>query len=66
MNFDLKAYFEDRENGKVRMTRSRPYKKDDNCYVEQKNFTHVREIFGYERIGQSDFVPLMNEIYAEF
>ncbi|MEQ1666326.1 MAG: transposase family protein, partial [Bdellovibrionales bacterium] len=34
---------------RVEFTRSRPYKKNDNCYVEQKNFTHVRELFGYER-----------------
>jgi len=66
MNFELQNYFTSRENEPVRMTRSRPYKKDDNCYVEQKNFTHVREIFGYERIAQSDLVPLMNEIYAEY
>lgn len=65
MNFELQNYFTAREKCPVRMTRSRPYKKDDNCYVEQKNFTHVREIFGYERIAQSDLVPLMNEIYAE-
>lgn len=66
MNYDLQNYFLDRGENAVRMTRSRPYKKDDNCYVEQKNFTHVREIFGYERIAQSDLVPLMNEIYAEY
>ncbi|MCB0343024.1 MAG: integrase [Pseudobdellovibrionaceae bacterium] len=34
---------------RVHFTRSRPYKKNDNCFVEQKNFTHVRELFGYER-----------------
>ena len=56
MNFDLFRYFTERENNLVKMTRSRPYKKDDNCYVEQKNFTHVREIFGYDRIAQSDLV----------
>lgn len=66
MNTDLHHYFREREDShKINMVRSRPYKKDDNCYVEQKNFTHVREIFGYERIAQSDLVPLMNEIYAE-
>lgn len=29
---------------RIEFTRSRPYKKNDNCYVEQKNFTHVREL----------------------
>ena len=28
----------------IKFTRSRPYKKNNNCYVEQKNFTHVREL----------------------
>lgn len=44
-------------------TRSRAYKKNDNCYVEQKNFTHVRELFGYERFESPELVVLMNDIY---
>ena len=44
-------------------TRSRPYKKNDNCYVEQKNYTHVRELFGYERMEEFGLVTMMNEIY---
>ena len=48
------------------MTRSRPYKKDDNCYVEQKNFTPVRQLFGYVRLGDSDLIHLMNEIYRDY
>jgi len=47
----------------IAFTRSRPYKKNDNCYVEQKNFTHVRELFGYERIEDPRLIELMNEIY---
>ena len=50
----------------IAFTRSRPYKKNDNCYVEQKNFTHVRELFGYERIENPDLIPLMNEIYRDY
>ena len=45
-------------------TRSRPYKKNDNCYVEQKNYTHVRELFGYQRYGHRDLKLLMNDIYT--
>lgn len=41
-------YFKSRKE--VELTRSRAYKKNDNCHVEQKNFTHVRETFGYDRI----------------
>ena len=50
----------------IRFTRSRPYKKNDNCYVEQKNYTHVREVFGYERIEDPSLVALMNEIYIDY
>jgi len=44
----------------VFMTRSRPYKKDDNAHVEQKNWTHVRQSFGYERYDNPEVVELMN------
>jgi hypothetical protein len=44
----------------VFMTRSRPYKKDDNAHVEQKNYTHVRQCFGYERHDNPEVVALMN------
>jgi len=50
----------------IQFTRSRPYKKNDNCYVEQKNFTHVRELFGYERFEAEELVELMNEIYEKY
>jgi hypothetical protein len=67
MNYELMAYFrENRPEAPVQMTRSRPYKKDDNCYVEQKNFTHVRQLFGYPRLDDATLVPLMNEIYTEY
>ena len=46
----------------VFMTRSRPYKKDDNAHVEQKNWTHVRQCFGYERYGHPDLVDPLNAL----
>lgn len=46
----------------VFMTRSRPYKKDDNAHVEQKNWTHVRQGFGYERYDNPEVVEPMNEL----
>jgi len=46
----------------VFMTRSRPYKKDDNAHVEQKNWTHVRQCFGYERHDNPDLVGPMNAL----
>ncbi len=44
------------------MTRSRPWKKDDNAHVEQKNWTHVRQNFGYERYDNPEVVPLINAL----
>src|SRR5215471_7087169 len=44
----------------VQFTRSRPYKKDDNAHVEQKNWTHVRQCFGYERHDKPELVEPMN------
>jgi hypothetical protein len=46
----------------VFMTRSRPYKKDDNAHVEQKNWTHVRQCFGYERHDSPELVEPMNAL----
>ena len=65
MNYMLKDYLEKRETP-VKMVRSRPYRSNDNCYVEQKNFTHVRELFGYQRLNDPKLVNLMNEIYSDY
>ena len=36
---------------------------DDNAHVEQKNWTHVRQLFGYERFDNQAVVELMNDLY---
>ena len=46
----------------VYMTRSRPYKKDDNAHVEQKNWTHIRQNFGYERHDNAEMVNPINHL----
>ena len=43
-------------------TRSRPYQSNDNAHVEQKNWTHVRQWFGYERHDNPAVVELINEL----
>jgi hypothetical protein len=50
---------------KVHWTRSRPYRKNDQAHVEQKNFTHVRQLLGYGRIGEIGQVEAMNRLYRE-
>jgi len=48
----------------IAFTRSRAYRKNDNAHVEQKNWTHVRELFGGERFEHPELVPLMNDLYS--
>jgi len=63
LNFHLLRYFSNHPK-EIAFTRSRPYKKNDNAHVEQKNWTHVRHLFGYDRIEKVELVPLMNDLYA--
>ena len=51
-----------RQEGVV-LSRSRPYKKNDNCYIEQKNSTHVRRQFGYLRFDTQEELDLINDLY---
>jgi hypothetical protein len=44
-------------------TRSRPYHKNDNAYIEQKNFTHVRRPLGYLRYDTPGELDLINDLY---
>lgn len=62
LNWHLVRYFTQRKNP-VQFTRSRPYRKNDNAHVEQKNWTHVRHLFGYERFDKPAMVNLMNDLY---
>lgn len=52
-----------KESG-LEFTRSRPYRKNDNAHVEQKNRQFVREMVGYERYDTLEEVAWLNEIYA--
>lgn len=63
LNDDLYTYLRGRKSP-VSFVRRRPYKKNDNAHVEQKNYTHVRQLFGYDRLEDERMVAWMNEIYA--
>ncbi|MCL4357542.1 hypothetical protein M1512_01440 [Patescibacteria group bacterium] len=54
-------WFED--NG-IESSRSRPNKKNDNCFVEQRNLVVVRKYVGYERYDCKEAVEAMNGLYA--
>jgi len=46
----------------IEQTRSRPYYKNDQAYVEQKNWTHVRQLLGYERLEHRELLDDLNEL----
>jgi hypothetical protein len=48
----------------IHFTRSRPYQKDDNGRIEQKNWTHVRRIWGWDRYDTPQQVRAMNDLYT--
>ena len=67
LNYHLLRYFahpEDSEKLRLQFTRSRPYKKNDNAHVEQKNWSHIRQLLGYSRLENKDIVPLINDLYT--
>ena len=63
LNYHLLRYFTEHPNS-PQFTRSRPYKKNDNAHVEQKNWTHVRNLFGYDRLEHIELIDLMNDLYT--
>lgn len=60
INANLKRYC---EQNKITFTRSRPYKKNDQAYVEQKNWTGVRQFVGYSRYEGQAACDLLNQLY---
>jgi hypothetical protein len=59
INWLLKRYCEKHE---ITFTRIRPYRKNDNCYVEQKNYTVVRRFLGYARYDTEEQLTIIKEI----
>jgi hypothetical protein len=49
---------------KITFTRARSYRKNDNCFIEQKNYTIVRRYVGYARYDTEIAQMLMNELYV--
>ncbi len=48
----------------ITFTRSRAYKKNDSCFVEQKNYSVVRRNVGYSRYDTDEELYLLNELYV--
>jgi len=64
LNYHLLYYFRVRPRP-VAFTCSRPYRKNDNARVEQKNWTRVRQLVGYGLLGEPWQTKALNELYAK-
>ena len=60
INYHLVGYCQDKN---IYFTRSRPDRKNDNAYVEQKNYTHIRHWLGYGRFDNEQQLELINNLY---
>lgn len=60
INWHLLRYTQKEELG---FSRSRPNKKNDNCFVEQKNWTHVKKFVGYFRYDTKGELEILNDLY---
>lgn len=49
---------------KITFTRTRSYRKNDNCFVEQKNYSVVRRAVGYYRYDTGEELKILNELYG--
>ena len=63
-NDHLIRYFGEEVTG-LRLSRSRPYRKNDNRFVEQKNSTLVRAYVGYERLDTGGQCAALNALYDQ-
>ncbi|HVC77591.1 MAG TPA: hypothetical protein VND96_13855 [Candidatus Micrarchaeaceae archaeon] len=63
-NAHLQRLFDDRLPTLVR-SRSRPYRKNDNRFVEQKNATLVRAYLGHHRLDTAEQIAALNALYDQ-
>ena len=64
LNWTLIRYLQVRPKP-VRVTRSRPYHKDDNAHVEQKNWMWPRQLLGYGRLEDQTLLSPINALYTQ-
>jgi len=48
---------------KITFTRGRPYYKNDNAHIEQKNYPAIRQLIGYGRLDKMKQKEMLNELY---
>lgn len=64
LNHALVAHYRERPRP-VAFTRSRPYHKNDNAHVEQKNWSVVRQLLGYDRLDCPEVLNQLNQLYRQ-
>jgi transposase InsO family protein len=62
INWHLKRWCDEKQ---IQLTRGRPYKKDDNAHIEQKNWTHVRKLLAWDRYDSRAAVEAINAVYRQ-
>jgi hypothetical protein len=60
INHNLRRYCEQEH---ITFTRCRPYRKNDQAYIEQKNWTTVRQMVGYDRYEGQAACAALNALY---
>ena len=63
LNWHIYKHFTNRRSP-VQFTRSRPYRKNDNAHIEEKNWSIIRQYLGYNRFEQVELVDELNQIYT--
>lgn len=62
INYHVLRWCQQKRSEPIYYTRSRPYRSNDNAHIEQKNWTHVRQWFGYERHDNPEAAAAINEL----
>jgi DNA-binding sugar fermentation-stimulating protein len=61
LNYAIYNYAKEK---KIDLSRSRAYHKNDNCFIEQKNATHIRQVIGYFRYDTIKEMDILNDLYG--
>jgi len=60
INWVMYRYIKEKE---YNFTRSRPFHKNDNAHIEQKNWTAARQLVGYSRLDKPEQLEILNDLY---
>lgn len=61
INWHLERYC---RKHRITFTRSRPYRKNDQAHVEQKNWTAIRQLVGYQRMDTQEQLAILGDLYT--